>query len=450
MPLDLNGLDVPLAAPEALDLWNRVQRGFLAHAASTGGDLERLLAAEPSFALGHATRGLFLLLLARRELGPAARAALSAAGAGHADARTRQYEYALRAALSGRMRLAAFVLDNVLEVWPNDALAMKLVHGMRFMLGDAGGMLASLESLGPDWGAHPLRGYFLGCRAFALEETGAYAAAEACGRDGLALAPDDAWGLHAVAHVHDMTGRAAEGGRWLATRVGHWAHCNNFGFHVWWHLALFHLDQGDLDAALDLYDRRVRPVPTDDFRDIANAASLLLRLEFEGVTVGGRWDELGELAAGRVEDGALVFADLHYQIALVRAGRLAEAGALATRLARDAGLAEHDQHEVAGASGAPFARGLLLFRDGHYGEALPLLRAGLAGQQRLGGSHAQRDVFRRIAIEAALRGGNMTAAEALLRDRRMARAGTDGYMQRSIARIETYRADLRAAGIAAE
>ena len=37
-----------------------------------------------------------------------------------------------------------------------------------------------------------------------------------------------------------------------------WSHCNNFRFHVWWHKALLHLDKGETDHVLSLYDTRIR------------------------------------------------------------------------------------------------------------------------------------------------------------------------------------------------
>jgi hypothetical protein len=375
---------------------------------------------------------------------------LAAAESADANARERTFVAALRLALAGRFRRAADLLDDTLSRHPTDALAVKLVHALRFIAGDGAGMRRSLDAVAPFWNNHPLRGYWLGCRSFVLEEAGSYAEAEAAGRDGLDLAPDDAWGLHAVAHVHDMTGRPGDGVRWLAARTQMWAHCNNFGFHVWWHLALFHLDRGATGTALALYDSRVRAERTDDFRDIANAASLLLRLECEGADVGSRWEELGELAAARVDDGALVFADLHYQLALVRTGRRAEAEALAARLAGGAALPAHDQHEVAALSGVAMARGLLSFREGHWREALPELSAGLEKLGCIGGSHAQRDVFQRLTIEAAIRAGAAREAERLLQDRRRLRGAADGYAARAEARIAARRAVLQSAGIAAE
>ncbi len=213
-------------------------------------------------------------------------------------------------------------LEAILEDSPEDSLAAKLSHGFRFMLGDARGMRRSIENvLGRVGRDHPHSGYLLGCSAFALEETGDYAEAEAAGRMAVARSPQDAWGLHAVSHVHEMTGRAEEGAQWLSGREANWSHCNNFGYHVFWHLALFRLEQGDIDGVLALYDDSIRKDRTDDFRDIANAASLLARLELAGADVGARWEEIASLARGRVADRTLVFADLHYLIALLGAGQ---------------------------------------------------------------------------------------------------------------------------------
>jgi hypothetical protein len=69
------------------------------------------------------------------------------------------------------------------------------------------------------------------------------------------------------------------------------------------------------------------------------------------------------------------------------------------------------------------------------------LRAGLSDLQGVGGSHAQRDVFDRITIEAALRSGYMTTAETLLQDRIRRRCGAiDGYAEARLALIGDARA----------
>lgn len=440
--VDLGGLATTLPAAQ-VGAWNRVIRGVLSHAASTGPDLNAVLAAAPDFALGHAVRGMSCLMLARSEMVAAARGAhgdaLAALARQPATPREVAYVDALGDWLRGRPSAAADRMQRVLDAHPRDALAMKLVQGIHFIQGRAGAMRASVEGIADAWADHPARGFLLGCHAFALEETGEYAAAEAVGRAGVDLCPDDAWGLHAVAHVHEMTARAGDGLRWLSGREGSWAHCNNFRFHVWWHRALMHLDLGQHEAALDLYDRDIRAERTDDYRDIANAASLLSRLEIEGVAVGNRWDELAELSERRAVDGCLAFADLHYLLALLGGERDAAAATLIARMARTAPHAG-DAAAVIAHPGHRTAMGVQAFAAGDYSTAWVHLRAARADLPRVGGSHAQRDIFARLTIEAALRGGYLDAAEGLLRDRTAQRAGcVDGYAGARLALIASAR-----------
>jgi len=437
MATDAAGLDVTLQDARARDAWDRLVTGALAHAATAPDALGAALARAPDFALGHAAMGFFQLLLGRRETTAAARAALARAQAGAAQtARERAYVAALAVALSQGAAAAAAALDAIADRWPGDALAVKLAHALRFVIGDAAGMRAAAERALPAFDeGHPHAGYVRGCLAFALEETGDYAAAERTGRAGLALAPDDAWGLHAVAHVYEMTAQADCGVRLLCGAAERWAHCNNFGAHVWWHLALFHLDRGAFEPALRLYDTRVRAAQTDDYRDIANAASLLARLEIEGVAVGARWEALADLAQARVADSGNVFADLHYLMALLGAGRDGAARRLVARLARDARGGAPDADVEAAAAGAPCAEGLMLLRRGAHGAAFARLRAAQASLRRIGGSNAQRDVFAWLTVAAAMRAGLHAEAAAALQARPGRRIGVDGYADRRLAAL---------------
>jgi tetratricopeptide (TPR) repeat protein len=437
---DLSGMSTSL--PNALiDDWNKVILGVLSHAASTGPDLNKVLAAAPDFALGQAIRGLSCLLLGRAEMVAVARQAYAAAIAGApATMREIAFVHALGDWLNGRPTRAAARLQVIMNIHPQDALAMKMVQAIHFVMGRPKDMRASIEGVLDAWGDHPARGYLMGCHAFGLEETGDYAAAERKGRAGVELAPDDAWGLHAVAHVYDMTGRSQAGLDWLTGREASWAHCNNFRFHVWWHRALMHLDLGQYDAALAHYDADIRSDRTDDYRDIANAASLLSRLELEGVAVGDRWEELAVLAERRATDGCLAFADLHYMLALCGGARDQAAAALIARM-QSTQRSRGEAQAVIAHPGLHIAQGLHAFSSGEYSSAWMHLRAGRADLQTIGGSHAQRDVFDRITIEAALRGGYMDAAEGLIHDRMARRAGrADGYATARLALIDAARA----------
>ncbi|PTX55590.1 hypothetical protein C8N43_0229 [Litoreibacter ponti] len=429
---DVFGQDTTLNSRDALAHWDATLMAFMAHGAATPTHLGATLEADPDFALGHAVKGMFYLLLGRRELNDVARDALGLAEAAALtrtiSARETSFLKALKAFYEGRPSDAISNLEDVLKVHPGDTLAMKLSHAIRFVLGDGVGMRASVEAVmhayGPD---HPGRGYLMGCHAFTLEETGEYARAETVGRMGLAVSPDDAWGLHAVAHVYDMTGNAKGGIDWLTGREEAWAHCNNFRYHVWWHKALMHLDLGQTDTVLALYDTEIRADKTDDYRDISNATSLLSRLELDGVNVGGRWEELADISANRTEDGCLIFADLHYLLALIGGKREHAITKLMGRMHRDAKANRVEMDRRMAAPGLSAAAGLEAFGEADFKTAFLNLARARSTMQQAGGSHAQRDVFERLTIDAGIRAGFLDEAERILKDRVRKRSAEDGY-----------------------
>src|SRR6185312_10622491 len=197
--------------------------------------------------------------------------------------------------------------------------------------------------------------------------------------------PDDIWAGHAVAHVCEMEDRLEDGIRWLDEASGGWKGANNFAFHVAWHRCLFLLELGRYDEALALYDRDVRPESSDELLDITNAVSLLWRLEQLGIDVGRRWEELAIRSAKRSSDHMQIFGDVHYAMAL---------------------------------AGSDAARA---HRRGDYARATELLLPLREGFHRIGGSHAQRDLFAKLLIDSAVRAGRSEIARDLLRERLAAR-----------------------------
>ncbi|MBO9409259.1 tetratricopeptide repeat protein [Shimia sp. R9_1] len=427
MLTDISACEVSLSNEEALSAWNNVILGVLSHGQTTGDHLNRLLTLAPDFAMGHAMKGLSCLMLGRRELVSVAQSASDdaqrALTQGGATKRERLWCAALTDWLAGKPSQSVARMEEALRLNHADTISMKLSHGIRFMLGDSQGMLRSIERVISAHGvAHPLYGYALGCHAFALEENGRYERAEHVGLRGLEFAADDAWGLHAVAHVYDMTHQTDSGISLIDSNLDAWNHCNNFRFHVWWHKAILHLDQGDIGTVLDLYDTKVRDEKTDDYRDFSNASSLLMRLELEGVDVGDRWVELANLAEKRSNDGCLTFADMHYMLALIGETRPDAVARLNARVAENA-KKEDEMARVMLSPGVATSEGLAAFGEANYASAFSHLRAAQTNFQSMGGSHAQRDIFERLTIEAGLRAGHLAETEALLRARTGLRGG---------------------------
>ena len=344
---------------------------------------------------------------------PKAAQHLSDAEAATVTPRERGHSAALRAWLAGDLTGALRRWEDILAECPRDMLALRVAHAFHFDLGDSAGLRDSVARVLPAWPPEsPGYGYVLGMHAFGLEECGDYAATEAASRRAIAIDPEDAWSVHAVAHVMEMQGRRREGIDWLRGLEASWTKCTFFVHQVWWHLALFHLER---DAALAVYDDHVR----DDFSDIAldiiDAASLLWRLEL--VDVGGRWIELADKAELHIGDRAYAFADAHFMMCLAAGGcRDAQdallAGARAFAVERDATQAPI-VHQV----GVPLCEALAAFRAGEYERTVELLMPLRDDIRRLGGSHAQRDVFAHTVIAAALKCGRFDLARDLLAER---------------------------------
>jgi hypothetical protein len=264
-------------------------------------------------------------------------------------------------------------------------------------------------------------GTMLAFHGFGMEETGDYARAEETSRAAAELEPHSFWPHHTVAHVMEMTGRPEDGLGWMTAREALWAspESPNQG-HIWWHRSLFHLELGQFDAALALYDgpllRTLRPVSVR----LCDASALLWRLDTLGCDVGERWHDLLARWEGHTDGKSLLFADMHAAMAELGSG---QETLVERRL--DLMRATAGQNSEAAAVyrdvGIPLVEGLMAFRRGAYQQAAALLHPVRYELWRVGGSNAQRDIVDWTLTEAAVRGGLRDVAVALSNERLGAR-----------------------------
>jgi hypothetical protein len=194
-----------------------------------------------------------------------------------------------------------------------------------------------------------------------------------------------------------------------------WTGLNSFMLtHNWWHSALFALEFDQPDEVLALYDQQVWGVARDYSQDQIGAVSLLARLELAGVDVGPRWEDVANHLTKRGVDLVLPFLDLQYLYGLARAGR-PQADTL---------LADIEAHALQPQTGAvwrdvalPAARGLLAHARGDHALAVRELGSTLPRMLEVGGSHAQRDLFEQIHLDALVRSGQWVGAQNLLQQR---------------------------------
>ena len=421
MPKDCRGLEIAAAGDAAVAAYDGTVRAYLAFARDTGEHLKAVFKADPEMPMAHCLKGYFFQLFANPALDAKADQSLAAAeksAARGASERERMHIAALAAWRKGDLRRATDLWEEILVEHPLDILALKLGHYTHFYLGDAAELRDSVARVLPRWSARTADyGYVLAMRAFGLEESGDYAAAEAAGRRAVEINPEDIWGVHAVAHVLEMQGRAREGVAWIEGLKAQCDKANNFRFHVGWHEALFHFELEHYDAVLALYDGHFRAERTDDILDLSNAIAMLWRLEDEGVPVGDRWMELADIAERRARDHVLAFADAHFLLALAGAGRLDKAEAMVKSMAAADASTRVTEAPILAGIGAALGDAIVAFRRGDFARAVERLYPARGELRLLGGSHAQRDVFARLLIEAALKAGRHNLARALLAER---------------------------------
>lgn len=334
--------------------------------------------------------------------------------AGGASARERLFVGAVADWAAGRMDAAIGRHLAILERWPTDLLSLKLATYHQLNQGDFPGMLRTIRSVLP---ANRRNSYVHGMHAFALSQMGRYREAEKVGRQAVEAAPDP-WAQHAVAHVLDVSGAAEEGIAFMRQHASGWEDCSSFLYtHNWWHAALFHLTLGDHGGALALFDDRVWTQRKDYCQDQINAVSLLARLELAGVDVKQRWYDIAERLSARSNDHVNGFLDLHYVLALARAGRAEVLGDMVRSLTELIGgeAAPNDTHLMA-------VKGMAAYGSGDFPAAARLLLPVRDRLILLGGSDVQREIFDLILIHSLRRSHGHAAADRLENSRRGRRA----------------------------
>jgi tetratricopeptide (TPR) repeat protein len=448
MPVDQRDLILTTESGEAAAAYDSALRDYLEYRAGAAKSLKATLAADPGFVMGHCLKGYFLLLFGSHAFDSKIEQALAFCEprVGQVTPREAAHITALGAWFTGDMRKAGRIWDEILIDHPLDLLALRLQHFNLFYMGNSAALRDAVARVLPAWdGTTPGCGFVHGMYAFGLEESGDYAKAEAQGCQAVEANPDDLWAIHAVAHVLEMQGRRAEGLQWLSQPLELWDDRNAFKEHLWWHRALYHLEHGDHKAVLALYDDAVRRDKDSDFYlNIVNCASLLWRLRFQGVEVGNRWEELADKCEQRVDDHVLIFSDVHFAMALAGGQRFDALERQRASLEAFADKPNDFAAETVAPVALPLCRAVEAFARQDYARAVDLLLPIRHDTACLGGSHAQRDVFAQLLIEAAIGAGNFKLARALLAERAALKPSSAGTWRKA-ARVHEALGDLHAA-----
>ncbi|MEO6043636.1 MAG: tetratricopeptide repeat protein [Tepidiformaceae bacterium] len=417
---DRYGLPLSSSSARAAELYADAIDFALASDSPAEATFDLAIIEDPGFALAHAGKARLAQFrgdaaTARSEIGLARE--LSGSGA---TRREQQHVECLGAAIVGDSPRALELLREHVAEFPRDAFVLSQACGVYGLIGFSGRVTRNEEQLalveplaeayGEDW-------WFLSQHAFALNELFRHEEARDLTERSLKQNARNGHASHVMAHVHYETGDVAGGARFLNDWLpGYNPGAQLFG-HLNWHLALFELTAGNTARALEVYSTVLRPPGPPGAAAlgvVADSSALLWRAAMSGGDPESLpWAEVAEFAAKSFPRPAIVWADMH--CALAYAG------------ARDyARLVQHiDALRERGESGkvaagpmvVTLAEGIAAYGAGDYETAVTLLEPIAPEVIRIGGSHAQREVFEETLLDSYLRAGRFEQAQAMLKAR---------------------------------
>jgi tetratricopeptide (TPR) repeat protein len=307
--------------------------------------------------------------------------------------------------------------DQISDEFPRDLAIVKTHQYFEFNRGNAPEMLRIALKVGD---ANRDVAYVYGMKAFGYEQCHLLDEAQSEARAALAMRRKEPWAQHALAHVFLTRGRVDEGAQFLEDAANTWSGLNSFMLtHLWWHLALFYLSQGRENEALRVYDEHCWGVAKHYSQDQIGAVSLLARFEIAGLDVGSRWQDLGDHLEARATDTIQPFLSLQYLYGLARAQR-PQAKTLLDSVRDYAERAPPFTRTVWREVALPGCEGLYSYAHGEFERAWRHLSVAVPRMAEAGGSHAQRDLFEQVLLDAALRSGRLPVAQHMLELRRRA------------------------------
>jgi tetratricopeptide (TPR) repeat protein len=385
---------------------------------------DKALEAAPQFAMAYLGKAWPFAMANDPIMRPRAAALVETARSLPLNEREQAHAAALSHLCGGARAAAVAVLDRHLMTYPHDLVAHQGAAVTDGFLGRFDVVRDRSARALPQWSKdQPGYATVLALYGFGLEEAGDYVRAEDESREAAELEPLSFWPHHTVAHVMEMTGRPEDGLGWMAAREMLWStpeHMNRV--HIWWHKALFHLELGQYEAALALYDGPLRETQRPLALSLTNASALLWRLEMLGGDVGqGRWRELADLWQDHADGNCLVFADMHAAMAELRSGQETKVEQRFAAMRETAANSENETATLYRSVGIPLVEGLVAFHRAAWNDAIEKLLQVRFDLWRIGGSKAQRDVVHWTLAEAAIRAGRRDIAVALANERLAAR-----------------------------
>jgi len=435
MPItDRYGLRLTTSSAVAAERFQEGMDKLLSYGPGADESFAAALGADERLALAHG--GLALLAVGRGDAATArdavGRAREAVAGA---TRRERQHVDALSALVGGETARGLAMVDEHLAEFPRDAL---LVNQASSAIGFAGRSdreeyrALFLERLAPSYGDD---WWFQSALAFTYHEVNRFEESRRMSERSLQQYPGNANASHNLAHIFLETVDTDAGAAFLEDWLTGYDARAPFHCHLAWHLAMFELHRGHHARALEIFEREILGAVNPRLAMIDGSA-LLWRFRIDDRPVEPRaWRSLVDLAE-RVSRPGFVFGEIHAALAYAACGN----GSALAKLCDGLRALDGRGQPIAGSVALPLVQGIAAFAAGDHAGALGHLEPVDGEAHRIGGSHAQWEIFEETMLASYFALERYDDALRLVRRR----------LQRRASPPDLRRLDRASAGLAAQ
>jgi len=212
-----------------------------------------------------------------------------------------------------------------------------------------------------------------------------------------------------------------------------WTASNMLSCHNYWHLALYYIEKGEHEIALQIYkDQISKNLNHGQTLDMVDMISLLFRLKLDGYKscLESEWNDILQVYKTRNSDHGYVFNDAHIVMMLSSASSneapdqyIASLNNFLTFEPENVSFLK----ELNCRLGSKIFEAIFSFKNEEFDRVVDLLYPIRYELVKIGGSNAQRDLFQQMLIQSALRSTfnkNRSIGLALLNERRALKANS--------------------------
>lgn len=302
---------------------------------------------------------------------------------------------------------AHFIYRNILHNNPRNRLSFFALHMLEFNLGWQKHMLETsrivVNSLKDSTDSY--YGYAKGIESFSLVENGLYEEAKDAANIALQINAKDIYAIHAMCHYFYETGKYNEGIIWMEKIKENWIFNKGMRIHVWWHLAVFHLFNLNLEEVKNIMINEIMCKNYEDGLEDLDATALLWRLyllgekNIEFYETLDNWDDY-------LKNSHFIFNDLHALMAYTLKNDTEKIELCIEYVkTREHNLIKDDHLNL--------LYGFYYFAKQNYKDASERLKA-ILNKTNFGGSNAQRDVISLTLFISLLKSNRNKEAKILL------------------------------------